>query len=196
MITDGYLEIHRAAKGRGNPARYRLLNTRFANRVSEKPRSPAIETPFPDENTPYLGTVKEPSTLAADFEAFWKVYPRRIAKKEAQRVFAKVMAGREAPTLEELLEAVERYSSSQPDLKYVAYPATWLRQGRWADESGVVAPKPKRPDVELENAYGIIAPMAHLGKTWEECLRLLERYSDRVIEPCYAFYESIRRKYE
>jgi hypothetical protein len=192
MMSDGHLEVERAAAGRGNPARYRLKKPPTANTLSEKPDSGTEETPFPNENTPYIGTVNKPSLLPPGFDEFWKVYPRKVAKADAAKAYAKVMKGPSAPTVEQLLEAVARYAKAQKDPQYVAHPATWLRQGRWEDEQEAPAAAPKPRDMELDNAYGAVAPMAHLGRSWEECLEMLERYDSRVVEPCKALYDQIR----
>ena len=192
MMLDGFLEVERAAAGRGNPARYLLKKPPTGNTLSEKPHSPTEETPFPNENTPLNRTVNKPSLIPPGFEQFWKLYPRRVAKADAMKAYAKVMKGPDAPTVDRLLEAVTRYAKAQTDPKYVAYPATWLRQGRWEDEQEAPAAAPKPRDSTLDNAYGIIAPFAHLGKSWEECLEAISHYPERVIEPCKALYDQIR----
>lgn len=194
MVCDGFLEVERAAAGRGNPARYLLKKPHSGNTLSEKPHSPTAETPFPNENAPYIRTVNEPSLIPQGFDEFWKAYPRRVAKADALKAYAKVMKGPGAPTLEQLLQAVARYAKAHTDPKYVAYPATWLRQGRWEDEQEATAATPKPRDITLDNAYGVVAPMAHLGRSWDECLEMLERYPERVIEPCRQLFEQIRSR--
>lgn len=66
-----------------------------------------------------------------EFEGFWSAYPRRIAKAEARRAFAKALR---KTTLEAMLSAIEAYKRHKPDYCDFCHPATWLNQERWADE--------------------------------------------------------------
>ena len=68
------------------------------------------------------------------FEAFWMAYPRKIAKRDAQKAWQQVMRASDAPPVETIMAAVEQYKTTQKDKNYIAYPATWLRAGRWSDE--------------------------------------------------------------
>jgi hypothetical protein len=76
------------------------------------------------------------ATWPTDFaDQFWRVYPRRVAKRAAMAALERVHRSGEVafPTL---LEAVERYAESVAgkDIQFVAHPATWLNQGRWEDD--------------------------------------------------------------
>lgn len=66
------------------------------------------------------------------FEEFWAIYPRHEDKKTAQVAFIKAL---KKTDLETILAGVRRYLADKTDLKYVAYPATWLNKERWNDES-------------------------------------------------------------
>jgi hypothetical protein len=67
----------------------------------------------------------------ADFEAWWKIYPRHVAKGAARTAYSRARKKAPAPIL---LAAAKRYASSQPDPKFTAHPSTWLNQERWLDE--------------------------------------------------------------
>lgn len=66
------------------------------------------------------------------FEEFWAIYPRHEDKKTAQVAFIKAL---KKTDLETILAGARRYLADKTDLKYVAYPATWLNKERWNDES-------------------------------------------------------------
>jgi hypothetical protein len=66
-----------------------------------------------------------------EFEAWWQHYPKRVARKEAERAFLKA---RKSASLEELIAGAKRYAASITDPKFTAHPATWLNAGRWSDE--------------------------------------------------------------
>jgi hypothetical protein len=75
-----------------------------------------------------------------DFTRFWLLYPKRVARQDAVKAWCQLNP---SPTLvEEILAALD-WQRRQPDWqrdnhRYVPYPATWLRHGRWQDEPVVV----------------------------------------------------------
>ena len=68
------------------------------------------------------------------FDQFWKIYPKKIAKKEARKAFEKIAP--DAHLLERMLAAVQTQKRSKQwqDKQYIPNPATWLRRGQWEDE--------------------------------------------------------------
>lgn len=75
-----------------------------------------------------------PIPPAGDFEDFWKAYPRKAGKDAARRAFSR--AGAEICVL---LDALERQKQTEQwrreNGRFIPYPATWLNQGRWQDET-------------------------------------------------------------
>lgn len=71
----------------------------------------------------------------ADFSVFWSAYPRKEGKKAALKAWKKA---RDKPCLEELLRILEKSARTEQWRKeggrFIPHPATWLNQGRWADE--------------------------------------------------------------
>ena len=74
------------------------------------------------------------------FEDFWNAYPRKIAKKEAMKKFAKAVKDGTDPNT--IIAGAKTYAASVvgKEQKYVAHPTTWLNQGRWEDETEEPAP--------------------------------------------------------
>ena len=77
-----------------------------------------------------------------DFEIFWKLYPKKVGKGLAYKIWARLKPN---PILQNLiLEAVKGQKKSrqwrEDDGKYIPHPSTWLNQRRWEDE----APKVKK----------------------------------------------------
>lgn len=71
----------------------------------------------------------------AEFEIFWKAYPKKKAKATAQRAFEKAI---KKTDLETILRGIEAQKKSrqwqEADGQFVPYPATWLNAGAWDDE--------------------------------------------------------------
>lgn len=77
-----------------------------------------------------------------DFERFWQAYPRKTAKADARKAWAKHSADR--PPLDEILAAVQRQRATQQWREgVVPHAKTWINQHRWEDEVGTVATGPK-----------------------------------------------------
>lgn len=68
----------------------------------------------------------------AAFDAFWAAYPRRKDKQEARKAFDAVLRRKVDPA--RLVAAAKAYAATEPDERYVKYPATWLRAGSYDNE--------------------------------------------------------------
>lgn len=70
------------------------------------------------------------------FEAFWAAYPRKTAKPDAVKAFARLKPGE--PVLQAMLAALARQAASEQWTKdggqFIPHPATWLNKRRWEDE--------------------------------------------------------------
>jgi hypothetical protein len=104
---------------------------------------------------------RKPKTLEETdprFLRFWESYPRKVAKPDAARAFAKIDPPEEL--LEEILRAVSRAVKSDAWTKdggqFIPHPATWLNKRRWEDESpevnGTTLPKLKYGYIDLGGA--------------------------------------------
>jgi hypothetical protein len=69
------------------------------------------------------------------FREFYRSYPKHKAVKDARKAFT---AAIKEAAFGDIMQGVDRYAAdierqgTRPE--YIAYPATWLRAGRWADE--------------------------------------------------------------
>jgi DNA-binding MarR family transcriptional regulator len=76
------------------------------------------------------------------WDDFWSLYPRKVAKKDAQAAFRQTRKVR--PPAAVLLAALSNFTNSKEWQKeggrYVPYPATWLRDERWRDVEATAEP--------------------------------------------------------
>lgn len=84
-----------------------------------------------------MGTemAKSPSDTEPVFEMFWAKYPRRVAKRAAQKAWDAAVK-RADPN--DIIAGLRRYQFS-PDPQYRPHPATWLNGDRWIvdDDDGL-----------------------------------------------------------
>ncbi|MER6942525.1 hypothetical protein ABT294_00755 [Nonomuraea sp. NPDC000554] len=71
------------------------------------------------------------------FDAFWKIYPRKVGKTEARKSWDKAVKKGADP--DRVIEGARSYARDPHrmanDIQYTAHPSTWLNHGRWDDEA-------------------------------------------------------------
>lgn len=72
-------------------------------------------------------------TIPDDFEEFWSLYPRKVAKPNAQKAYLK--SRKKGATHEEIIDGLRKYIASVAgkDPTYIAHGASWLNAERWKD---------------------------------------------------------------
>lgn len=98
---------------------------------------------FPDDSDPHtrspvVAKCKVTAIfVAADFEHFWRAYPRKVAKASARKAWFKLKPSPELQAV--ILDAVARHSRqdqwTKDKGKFIPHPATWLNGERWEDET-------------------------------------------------------------
>jgi len=72
------------------------------------------------------------------FGQWWLAYPRKIAKKGAEKAWKAAEKEKELPSIEELLAILEKQKASrswqQENGRYIPYPSTYLNGRRYEDE--------------------------------------------------------------
>jgi len=70
-----------------------------------------------------------PGNLPPGFEAWWKVYPRKVAKGSAVKAWDKNGCEQIA---EEIIKATRNYPFS-PEAQYIKHPTTFINGWCWED---------------------------------------------------------------
>jgi len=119
--------------------------------------APSIAKPSPEpsplpspEPTPSQAT-PAPSSLAREFEDWWKVYPKKDDKGHALKAFEKTR--KSGIPLETLLAGAKRYRDDpKRDPKFTKNAATWLTGQCWLDEGAEAPPAPVEISLEQKEA--------------------------------------------
>jgi uncharacterized protein YdaU (DUF1376 family) len=69
------------------------------------------------------------------FDIFWKQYPRKVAKPNAQKAWNKIKP--DDVVFKKMLDAINQQGLSSKEIQFVPHPATWLNAQRWEDEISV-----------------------------------------------------------
>jgi hypothetical protein len=107
-----------------------------------------------------------------DFTRFWDVYPRKVGKGEARKVWARLIKAGVNPT--EVLAGVERYRDDtvrrRLSLEYIKHPGPWLNAERWTDQ-------PAAPSLEDRGGDGeYVVPQAPREVVFAEDPNALPRW--------------------
>lgn len=68
------------------------------------------------------------------FEAFWQMYPRKVGKANAEKVWKRLTKAEHAAVMATLPEHVRYWQATKTGPTFIAHPATWLHGRRWEDE--------------------------------------------------------------
>lgn len=85
---------------------------------------------------------------ATAFEIFWQAYPKKVAKKEAQKAWCKSpVKGKE---ITDIVAQIEEYKKSRQwrDPQYIPNPATFINRRQWEDEIPMPLPE--------HNGHGVL----------------------------------------
>lgn len=120
-------------------------------------------TPVPGDGV--VKTKREPKQKTAtetnpQFLRFWAAYPRKVAKPNAAKAFAKLAP--DDALLDAMLAAIEVQRRSEKWTKdkgeYIPHPASWLNARRWEDAAPEVVKDPRDTFTPPPPDWGIQPP--------------------------------------
>lgn len=79
------------------------------------------------------------------FEAWYEMYPRKVAKKVAQKSWARLTESEKRKAMESLPTHIKYWRITETEKEYIPHPATWLNQGRFDDEIDLTPKEAKKP---------------------------------------------------
>ena len=132
VLTDkGWLRTERTKKDNGQfgPTSFHILDPEAVDSVADDSSvgHSTMEQPTDNKNTNYLENTKTKEKHLEGFDAFWNLYPKRIAKADAVKAWKQAIKKK---TADELIALTKAYSESKlPDMTYIPYPASWLNKG-------------------------------------------------------------------
>jgi predicted phage replisome organizer len=104
-------------------------------------------------NSSIITKPKEDNNILDYFDTFWKAYPKKMSKGQAEKTFKKLKVDSEL--LEKMLSAIELQKDTknwrEEKGKYIPYPSTWLNAKGWENEVQVKDRKKIVDDYMLDN---------------------------------------------
>jgi hypothetical protein len=110
------------------------------------------------------------------FDELWGMYPRKIAKRVAQKSFERLTQTEQAQAIEAMPNHINYWKSQDTQLAYIPHLATWLNQYRFEDEIVIEVPKAnKRPELPWYSSEELtikkaqeIGVQAYAGEGWQQ----------------------------
>ena len=81
------------------------------------------------------------------FQAFWTLYPRKVAKRTAQSSWNRLSELEQKEALDALQNHLKYWKLKETLKEFIPHPATWLNQGRWEDEIDLSESAVKKPQL-------------------------------------------------
>jgi predicted transcriptional regulator len=130
LTEKGWLKTERTKKDNGQfgPTSFHILDPEAVDSIADDSSvgDSTMERPTDIKNTNYLENTKDKEKHLEGFDEFWKLYPKRIAKADAQKAWNKAIK-RKSPN--DLLKLTKLYAEGKlPEMTYIPYPASWLNK--------------------------------------------------------------------
>jgi len=81
------------------------------------------------------------------FDQFWQHYPRKIAKRAAQKAFDRLTKQEQSDAVEAIEQHVTYWKLKGTEMEFICHATTWLNQGRWEDILDMTPKEVKRPSL-------------------------------------------------
>ena len=132
-LVDNLADVYTRRRNGFVPSRPVIDNINPVN-VSKNPQT-ILDQTILDQTRPDH-TKPEGDIHAQKFDTFWKAYPKKKSKGQAEKAFRKIKPDEQLLAI--MLATIERAKKSADWLKesgkYIPYPATWLNARGWEDE--------------------------------------------------------------
>jgi hypothetical protein len=110
------------------------------------------------------------------FDELWGMYPRKVAKRVAQKSFERLTQAEQALAVAVMPNHITYWKTQDTQLAYIPHLATWLNQYRFEDEIVIEPPKVnKRPELPWYSSEELtirkaneIGVQAYAGEGWQQ----------------------------
>jgi hypothetical protein len=115
------------------------------------------------------------------FQEFYSRYPKKVAKKDAEKAWARLSEEQKRAALEALPKHVRSWEVKGTAQEYVPHPASWINGERWEDEIELAEAIPQKAIAWWASDEGVMSKGRELGihaRSGEG----MQQYKARVVE--------------
>jgi len=173
----GWLETYRTVDDRGYNAglAWILKDPDAIGGQNPNLANPALDEPALDSRGTLENNLTKKTTYREDiseFEKFWNVYPRKVAKKSALKAWVACVT---KENLDDVVAGAIRFAHDPnlPVEQFVPHPSTWLRSERWLD--GPLPERQMSPEEREAKELAAIARRRELDRKHAEEILEVDR---------------------
>lgn len=96
-----------------------------------------------------------------DFETVWAIYPRKVAKAHARKMWARLTDEQRFSVMHSLPIHVRYWKAAGRDIERIPHFGSWIGGERWEDE--LETPRQPKSNDWMKSASGIEAKARELG---------------------------------
>lgn len=97
------------------------------------------------------------------FTEFYASYPRKVARRDAEKAWAKLSPDERAKALQALPQHIRYWDVRGTEKEFIPHPATWLNGARFEDELDIVESVPKTAIAWWSSDEGVLKKAASLN---------------------------------
>jgi hypothetical protein len=98
-----------------------------------------------------------------DFESFWIIYPRKVAKAHARKMWSRLTESQKFAALAAIPVHVRYWKIAGRDMERIPHCGSWIGGERWEDE--LEMPEPTSSNDWMKTTSGIEAKAKQVGIT-------------------------------
>jgi len=81
------------------------------------------------------------------FAVFYGLYPRKMARKDAEKAWNKLTSDQQLECIEAMPNYLKYWKIKETAKDYIPYPASFLNQERWTDDLDIEPIQNKKPEL-------------------------------------------------
>ena len=111
-------------------------NAKRQQRFRDKQKTECVTNSNENKNKSKNKNIDIDNIYLVDFEAVWKLYPKKQGKENAKKSYLK--ARKEGVSQEDIIKGIEKYIAQikrqKTETRYIKHGSTWFNQRCWEDE--------------------------------------------------------------
>lgn len=81
------------------------------------------------------------------FQEFWDLYPRKVAKRAAEKAWNRLSKQDQEEAMKALPLHIKYWQLKETEKEFICHAQTWINQGRWEDEIDLAPTVAKKPQI-------------------------------------------------
>jgi hypothetical protein len=109
------------------------------------------------------------------FAVFYGLYPRKMARKDAEKAWNKLTPTEQSECLEAMPNYLKYWKIKETAKDYIPYPASFLNAQRWTDEIDIEPIQNKKPELPWYSSEELtvkkaqeVGVQAYAGEGWQQ----------------------------